>query len=55
MVSGLFKNSSESSVHIITREQTDKLLRIGLMKSTKLAELATEILGLNSSRNPQEL
>ena len=33
-------------------EQTDKLLRIGSMKSTKLAEPATEILEQNSSRNP---
>ena len=35
--------------------QTDKHLRIGLMKSTKPADQAIEISGLRSSRSPQEL
>ena len=39
----------------ILMAQTEKLLRIGLMKSTKLAEQVTEISGLKSSRNLQEL
>ena len=42
-------------IKIFDWNKQTSFLRIGLMKSTKHAEQETEISGLNSSRNPQEL
>ena len=49
-------NDSMFTLDVIpSMEPTDRSLKIGSMKSTRLVEPATEDSGLNYSRNQQEL